>query len=95
MTKAMMTVLPVAMFVSSGFEHCVANMFMVPLGIPDSNVTLRKFLDANWRNTSPVRRPKHHKIYATNLVPVTIGNIVGGSVLVGLANWSIYKSPTT
>ncbi|MCG6527968.1 formate/nitrite transporter family protein, partial [Vibrio parahaemolyticus] len=31
MTKAAMTIMPVAMFVSSGFEHCVANMFMVPL----------------------------------------------------------------
>ncbi|WP_241909792.1 formate transporter FocA, partial [Vibrio sp. 10N.261.55.A7] len=33
MTKALLTMLPVAMFISSGFEHCVANMFMVPLGI--------------------------------------------------------------
>ena len=33
LAKAFMVMLPVAMFVSSGFEHCVANMFMVPLGI--------------------------------------------------------------
>ncbi len=58
MTKAAMTIMPVAMFVSSGFEHCVANMFMVPLGIviqnfaPDSfwqqvGVTASQYSDLN------------------------------------------------
>ncbi|MEF1299460.1 formate transporter FocA, partial [Vibrio parahaemolyticus] len=43
MTKALMTILPVAMFVSSGFEHCVANMFMVPLGIVIANFAPESF----------------------------------------------------
>ena len=93
MTKAVMTILPVAMFVSSGFEHCVANMFMVPLGIaihafaPESfwqqtGVTAAQYADLNVM-----------QFITANLIPVTLGNIVGGAVLVGLANWAIYRRP--
>jgi len=93
MTKAAMLILPVAMFVSSGFEHCVANMFMVPLGISiqtfapaefwtQVGATPAQYADLNWG-----------QFITANLIPVTIGNIVGGAVLVGLANWSIYRRP--
>lgn len=93
MTKAAMTVLPVAMFVSSGFEHCVANMFMVPLGI-----TIQTFApESFWAQigTTPAAYSDLNivQFLTANLVPVTLGNIVGGSVLVGLANWSIYRRP--
>ena len=93
MTKAMMTVLPVAMFVSSGFEHCVANMFMVPLGI-----TIQAFApESFWMQigATPAQYADLNimQFVTANLIPVTIGNIVGGSVLVGLANWSIYRRP--
>ena len=93
MTKAVMTIMPVAMFVSSGFEHCVANMFMIPLGItihafaPDSfwqhlGVDSAQYADLNISN-----------FITANLIPVTLGNIVGGAVLVGLSNWFIYRRP--
>lgn len=93
MTKAVMTILPVAMFVSSGFEHCVANMFMVPLGIviqtsaPESFWTQVGVAQAQYADLNITQ------FVTANLIPVTIGNIVGGSVLVGLANWSIYRRP--
>lgn len=91
LTKIIMVILPVTMFVSSGFEHCVANMFMIPLGIvihsfaPDAfwaqvGVSANQFADLTIA----------HFITA-NLIPVTLGNIVGGAVLVGLANWGIYN----
>lgn len=94
MTKAAMTIMPVAMFVSSGFEHCVANMFMVPLGIvihtfaPDAfwqqlGISANQYADLNIT-----------QFVTANLIPVTLGNIVGGAVLVGLANWAIYRRPT-
>lgn len=93
MTKSAMLILPVAMFVSSGFEHCVANMFMVPLGISiqtfaspefwvQVGATPAQYADLNWG-----------QFVSANLIPVTLGNIVGGAVLVGLANWSIYSRP--
>jgi formate/nitrite transporter len=76
-------VFPITAFVAAGFEHCVANMYFVPLGI---------FLAAgqgpeelNW--TAFLMR---------NLLPVTLGNIIGGAGLVGITYWVIYsldKSP--
>lgn len=93
LTKAMMVILPVAMFVSSGFEHSVANMFMVPLGIAIQNFAPAEF----WANVgaTPAQYADltiGHFITA-NLIPVTLGNIVGGACLVGLAYWSIFSRP--
>ncbi|MCR9936796.1 formate transporter FocA [Vibrio antiquarius] len=93
MTKAAMTIMPVAMFVSSGFEHCVANMFMVPLGIVIANFAPESF----WASVSvPASQYADLNIghfITANLIPVTLGNIVGGAVLVGLANWCIFRRP--
>lgn len=91
MTKAAMTMLPVAMFVSSGFEHSIANMFVIPLGVfiatfsPDAfwiqlGVDASKYSDLTIAN-----------FIVNNLIPVTLGNIVGGAGFVGLANWGIYR----
>ncbi|WP_394250420.1 formate transporter FocA [Vibrio profundi] len=93
MTKAAMTVLPVAMFVSSGFEHCVANMFMVPLGITIQTFAPESFWVQIGSTPSAYADLNIVQFLTANLVPVTLGNIVGGSVLVGLANWSIYRRP--
>ncbi|MGF1755085.1 formate transporter FocA [Vibrio makurazakiensis] len=93
MTKAAMTVLPVAMFVSSGFEHCVANMFMVPLGISIQTFAPESFWLQIGATPSQYADLNIMQFISANLVPVTLGNIVGGSVLVGLANWSIYRRP--
>jgi len=63
---------PIMAFVAIGFEHCVANMFFVPLGIfYGAEVTWAQFL-------------------TSNLVPVTLGNVVGGSVFVGAVYWWLY-----
>ncbi|GAL18194.1 formate efflux transporter [Vibrio maritimus] len=93
MTKAAMTVLPVAMFVSSGFEHCVANMFMVPLGIVIQNFAGAEFWAATGTTQAQFSDLTPIHFLTNNLIPVTLGNIIGGSVLVGLANWSIYRRP--
>ncbi|MEH6530593.1 MAG: formate transporter FocA [Photobacterium frigidiphilum] len=93
MTKMVIMILPVAMFVSTGFEHSVANMFMVPLGITIQNFAPESF----WLNLGVL--PEQYNdltiqnfIFA-NLIPVTLGNIVGGGVLVGLSYWAIFSSP--
>lgn len=63
---------PVMLFVLSGFEHSIANMFFIPLG---------KFLGSNitWS-----------QIWFNNLIPVTIGNVIGGSVIIPVFYWYIY-----
>lgn len=65
--KVVAVVFPISAFVALGFEHSVANMYLVPVAILHGveGVTLGGFL--------------------ANLVPVTIGNVIGGGLLVGLA----------
>lgn len=93
MTKAAMTIMPVAMFVSSGFEHCVANMFMVPLGIVIQNFAPESFWQMTGTTAAQYADLNVMQFVTANLIPVTLGNIVGGAVLVGLANWCIYRRP--
>ncbi|MCG6219794.1 formate transporter FocA [Vibrio diabolicus] len=93
MTKAAMTIMPVAMFVSSGFEHCVANMFMVPLGIVIANFAPESFWASVGVPASQYADLNISHFITANLIPVTLGNIVGGAVLVGLANWCIFRRP--
>ncbi|ELB2821524.1 formate transporter FocA [Vibrio alginolyticus] len=93
MTKAAMTILPVAMFVSSGFEHCVANMFMVPLGIVIANFAPESFWASVGMPASQYTDLNISHFITANLIPVTLGNIVGGAVLVGLSNWCIFRRP--
>jgi len=92
-TKAFMTILPVALFVSTGFEHCVANMFMIPLGI-----TIHAFAPETFWTTVGIDASHYADLTIANfifknLIPVTLGNIVGGAILVGMSNWYIFSLP--
>jgi len=76
-------ILPISAFVAAGFEHCVANMYFLPMAwmlaiggkVPED-------FDASVITIPGILH---------NLVPVTLGNIVGGSGFVGLVYWSIYR----
>lgn len=92
LTKAILLMLPVAMFVSSGFEHSIANLFMVPLGIVLANIS-----DPAWFAALNVTQEQFSDLTVTNfilnnLIPVTLGNIVGGGLFVGLGYWLIEKA---
>lgn len=81
--------LPISMFVCSGFEHSIANMFLIPLA-----VIIRYFSPADFwilTHQSPDNFPvlSIEQFIVNNLIPVTIGNIIGG-VLVGITYWFIY-----
>ncbi|TNH42293.1 formate transporter FocA [Photorhabdus luminescens] len=90
MDKIFAMILPVSMFVASGFEHSIANMFLIPLGIVIKHLAPTEF----WINVGAT--PEQFSqltishFITDNLIPVTIGNIIGGAVLVGLTYWSIY-----
>ncbi|WP_428847799.1 formate transporter FocA [Shewanella abyssi] len=96
LTKAILLMLPVAMFVSSGFEHSIANLFMVPLGI-----VIAQFSEPSWFEALNVTQNQFADLTVShfvinNLIPVTLGNIVGGGLFVGLGYWLIEKAkPTT
>jgi formate transporter len=66
---------PIALFVAAGFEHCVANMYYIPMGM---------LLGAKFATTEGALK---------NLAAVTIGNIIGGAVMVGVMYWFIFLRP--
>lgn len=91
--KMFAVLLPVAMFVSSGFEHCIANMFMVPTGILIQHFASPEFWIAIGQDPSTFADITTNNFILHNLIPVTIGNIIGGGVIVGLMHWMIYLRP--
>ncbi len=91
--KMFAVLLPVAMFVSSGFEHCIANMFMVPTGILIQHFATAEFWLAIGRDADTFADISTSNFIFNNLIPVTIGNIIGGGVIVGLMHWMIYLRP--
>lgn len=78
--KAVVIVFPVSAFVAAGFEHSVANMYFIPLAmlIQHGGAGLATGL-AGWTG------------FFANMLPVILGNIMGGSVLVGLVYHVIYR----
>ena len=91
--KMFAVLLPVAMFVASGFEHCIANMFMVPTGILIQHFAPAEFWIAIAQDPSTFADISTSNFIFNNLIPVTIGNIIGGGVIVGLMYWMIYLRP--
>jgi formate/nitrite transporter len=81
---------PITAFVAAGFEHCVANMYYLPLalfiktGAPDS------FWTAIGKTAADYPALTWSNFLLANLLPVTLGNIIGGSVLVGAVYWFVY-----
>lgn len=92
LTKSMLLILPVAMFVSSGFEHSIANLFMVPLGIVLQNTVSPEYLLSLGYSANTFADLTVSHFVMHNLIPVTLGNIVGGGIMVGLGYWLIYDS---
>lgn len=74
--KLAAVVLPIALFVAVGFEHSVANMFLIPLALFVGGGTA----DLTWGH-----------FLLGNLLPVTLGNIIGGGVMIGLYYWVIHR----
>jgi formate/nitrite transporter len=80
---------PIMAFVSTGFEHCVANMYFIPAGLftapylsADQIATIgaEKVASLTWVT-----------MWTNNLIVVTIGNIVGGMFFVGVIYWVAFR----
>ncbi|MCL1090458.1 formate transporter FocA [Shewanella profunda] len=92
LTKAILLMLPVAMFVSSGFEHSIANLFMVPLGIAIHIFADQAFFTSIGIDAAQFSDLTLSHFVIKNLIPVTLGNIVGGGMFVGLGYWWIEQA---
>ncbi|MCW5860109.1 MAG: formate transporter FocA [Caldilineales bacterium] len=81
---------PIAAFVAAGFEHSIANMYFIPMGL-----FIKAFAPASfWATVGklPADYPTitWERFFVGNLLPVTIGNIIGGAIMVGAVYWFIY-----
>jgi len=91
--KLLAIVLPITAFVAAGFEHSVANMYFLPMAL------LIRFYapDAFWigmgKSATEFPNLTPYSAVFANLLPVTLGNIIGGAVLVGLTYWFVYLRP--
>lgn len=90
-TKMFCAFFPIWLFVASGFEHSVANMYYIPAGIiaKCNPVYVAKALESGV-SQSAIDSLNWCSMFTNNLLPVTLGNIIGGSCFVGLSYWFVY-----
>jgi len=88
--KIMGIMIPVTAFVAIGLEHSIANMYFIPMGIMLKNHEILQGMltpgvaeGLNWIN-----------FFWNNLIPVTLGNLIGGVIFVGVAYWNAYLRPS-
>lgn len=90
--KILAIIPPISCFVAAGFEHSVANMYFIPIALfikfldPTAYADIvtklnagNDFANLTWGN-----------FFVGNLLPVTIGNIIGGAFFVGFVYWFVY-----
>ena len=83
---------PIMAFVVSGYEHCVANMYYIPAGIfaAGNEAYVQKAMETYGYTAAQLEGLNWANMLVANLLPVTLGNIVGGMVLVGLPLYLIH-----
>ncbi len=88
--KIVAIVPPITAFVAAGFEHSVANMYFIPMGMLIKSTASPAFWTAIGKAPADFANLTMTNFLVRNLIPVTIGNIIGGAVLVGAVYWFIY-----
>ncbi len=84
--KIMAIVFPITAFVAGGFEHSIANMYFIPIGL-----LIKEYDPLFVASTKLELEGLTWQAFAVNnLVPVTIGNIIGGAVLVAIIYWFVF-----
>ncbi len=88
-SKILAIMLPITAFVAAGFEHSIANMYFIPMGILVKGSELAQAVAA----PALLQGITWQAFFINNLIPVTIGNIIGGVVFVAIAYWTCYLRP--
>ena len=83
---------PIMAFVTSGFEHCVANMYFIPAGIFAKTFPAAR--EASGKTAAQLAGLNWGSMLTHNLVAVTLGNIVGGAIFVGVVYYFLYVRGT-
>lgn len=84
--KVLAILFPITAFVAAGFEHSIANMYFIPVGwfINQFDPAFSQGLGLDLSKLTP------GGFLINNLLPVTIGNVIGGVVLVAIVYWFVY-----
>ena len=90
-SKILGIMIPIAAFVAAGFEHSIANMYFIPMGIMVKGSAAAQALF----NPAVLEKITWQAFFVNNLVPVTLGNIIGGVVFVAVVYWTCYLRPQT
>jgi formate transporter len=88
--KVVLIIFPITAFVAAGFEHCVANMYFIPKALLVKAFASDAFWESTGATASDFSGLTWSSFFYSNLLPVTIGNIVGGALLVGLVYWFVF-----
>ena len=91
--KVFLIIPPITAFVACSFEHSVANMYFIPQAIFIRVWAKTTFWDLIGYSAADFSNITIENFLLGNLLPVTIGNIIGGAVMVGLVYWAIYLWP--
>ena len=87
--RAVAAIPPIAAFAAAGFEHCIANAYFIPVGLlikakaPDSFWTMIGKTPADYPDLTLAN-------FVHNMIPVTLGNAFGGSIMVAAVYWFVY-----
>ncbi|MBS0198459.1 MAG: formate transporter FocA [Planctomycetes bacterium] len=88
--KVLAIVFPVTAFVAAGFEHSIANMYFVPVGLLIKGWAGAGFWESAGTAASAYEGITLSRFVWNNLIPVTLGNVVGGGIMVGSVYWVVY-----
>ncbi|HXQ37425.1 MAG TPA: formate/nitrite transporter family protein, partial [Anaerolineales bacterium] len=89
--KILAIVFPITAFVAAGFEHSIANMYFIPIGLFVKGGAPAEFWSQIGKTAADYSSLTWQGFFLNNLIPVTIGNIIGGTVMVGVVYWLIYS----
>ncbi len=89
--KILSIIPPIAGFAAAGFEHSVANMYFIPEALLIKFYGVPSFFEAIKKTPADFPHLTLENFVVGNLLPVTIGNIIGGAVMVGLVYWFVYR----
>ncbi|MBQ7154168.1 MAG: formate/nitrite transporter family protein [Synergistaceae bacterium] len=88
-SKAVLAFFPVWVFIASGFEHSIANMYYIPAGILAKCTYAAKAVELGVSQAA-IDSLNWYSMFTRSIIPVTLGNIAGGAGFVGAVYWFVY-----
>jgi formate/nitrite transporter len=79
----------IGLFITSGFEHSIANMYYIPAGLLAKANAL--WVTASGLAPEQLAGLNYYGFLVKNLIPVTLGNIAGGAGMTGFLYWAAFR----